>query len=101
MIHFKRYPHVKALLAHYADSLNDNVVRQLLISGVKTEEDAFRLAHFVWVMVDSMRADCDAGREVLGRMDNGDMLPDVSYEVGLYLTQTGYEQIWNQVSDEA
>ncbi|WP_137935853.1 hypothetical protein [Chitinivorax sp. B] len=101
MIKFERYPHVNALLAHYADALNDDAVRQLLANDVKTEDDAFRLARFVWAMVDAMRADHDANRTVLGRVDNGDMLPDVHYEVSLYLTLAGFEEVWNQVTDEA
>jgi hypothetical protein len=101
MIEFKRYPHVNTLLAHYAETLNDGEMCRLLAEGVETEAEAFHFARFVWNMVDRMRADRDAGHVVLGRIDNGDMLPDVHYEVSLYLAQAGFEPVWEQVTDEA
>ncbi len=47
-----------------------------------------------------MAADRKAEKEVLGRTNNGDMLPDLNYEISLYLSEAGFEAEWEQVSDE-
>ncbi|MFO1322395.1 MAG: hypothetical protein U1F52_22555 [Burkholderiales bacterium] len=101
MIRFERYPHVLDLLSHYAGTMHDDETRRLLADGVRTEPEALHLARFVWRMIDRMRADSDAGLVVLGRIDNGDLLPDVSYEVSLYLARAGFEEIWDRVADDA
>lgn len=44
---FKRYPHVRVLIFHYANSLNDGAVLDLLEKGVTTEYQAIILANFI------------------------------------------------------
>ena len=100
MISFTRYPHVRDLLIHYAKNLNFNEIIQILDTRVENELDAEKLSRFIWSVADKMSEDCNSGVLVLGRKDNSDMLPDVEYEVTLYLSGLGFEQVWDRVSDE-
>ncbi|CAM3872663.1 hypothetical protein PAHA111176_23735 [Parendozoicomonas haliclonae] len=101
MIQFNRYPHVLDLLQHYATALQDQNILSILQSGVSNREDAFAFSKFVWRAVDQMADDSESGTVVLGRSDNSDTLPDIYYEVSLYMESKGFESIWEQVSDEA
>ncbi len=100
MIKFQRYPHINDLVTHYAQDLKDEETQRILNEGVKTKEEAIHLSRFVWVMVDQMALDRKAGKVVLGRTNNGDMLPDLNYEISLYLSDAGFEAEWEKVSDE-
>lgn len=101
MIEFKRYPHVRELLLHYATQLGAEDVVRIMDAGVDTSADAERLSKFVWTMAGQMAVDSRANTPVMGRVDNSDMLPDVDYEVGLYLSKRGYGDIWDRVCDES
>lgn len=101
MIQFKRYPHVIDLLLHYTNDLNANSVERILTHGVQSSHDAYELSKFIWSMADQMAIDNKSSKVVLGRTDNSDMLPDVDYEVGLYLNELGYGDIWDKVADES
>lgn len=101
MIDFERYPHVADLLAHYAAALGAPGVQGILEAGVRNEEEAGRLARFVWQMAAQMGVDASQGKRVLGRVDNSDLLPDVDYEIGLYLDRLGYGEVWDKSVDEA
>ena len=100
MISFSRYPHVRDLLIHYAKDLNLNEVLKILETSVENELDAEKLSRFIWCVADKMSEDCQSGVLVLGRKDNSDMLPDVEYEVTLYLSELAYENVWDRVSEE-
>ena len=100
MITFKRYPHVKDLLDHYAADMNDADVLRVLDDGVNSESDAEKLSRFIWKMADKMSEDSNEGILVLGGTDNTEMLPDVEYELTLYLSDRGYIEIWDRISDE-
>ncbi|NJA06525.1 hypothetical protein HC024_12460 [Methylococcaceae bacterium WWC4] len=100
MIKFERYPHINSLLAYYVEALENDDMRRLLTDGVQTESEAFIFARFVWAMVDRMCDDRKKGRIVLGRLDNGDLLPDLHYEASQYLQHVGYESVWDRVTDE-
>lgn len=100
MIAFKRYAHVKNLLDHYASDLSKTDVLRILEDGVNNENDAENLSRFVWMMIDKMSEDSNEGKLVLGGTDNTEMLPDVAYELTLYLSDRGYIEIWNRISDE-
>jgi hypothetical protein len=39
-------------------------------------------------------------KKVLGSTDNTDTMPDIDYEVSLFLANFGYAEIWNQICDE-
>lgn len=100
MITFKRYPHVKDLLDHYTADLSNADVLRILEGGVNNESDAENLSRFIWKMADKMSEDSNEGKLVLGGTDNSEMLPDVEYELTLYLSDRGYIEIWDRISDE-
>ena len=52
-------------------------------------------------MADQMATDNETGTVVLGRTDNSDIMPDVDYEISLYLSNKGYGEIWEKVCDES
>lgn len=43
-------------------------------------------------MADQMATDCENNIQVLGRTDNSDMMPDVDYEISLYLSNQGLKK---------
>ncbi len=100
MISFNKYPHVRDLLLHYADDLNNNKVDEILDNGISCADDAEVLSRFIWAMADRMSEDSNADITVLGRTDNSDMLPDVEYEITLHIENAGHSAIWDRVSDE-
>ena len=100
MIIFDRYPHVRDLVIHYAGALNADDVLSIMGSGVETSEQALLLSHFIWDMIDEMAKDVELGLLVLGRSDNLDMIPDVDYEIGVYLSEQGFGVVWDNVCDE-
>lgn len=51
-------------------------------------------------MLDAMSDDIENKVEVLGGTDNSSMIPDIDYEVSLYLSEAGYEEIWDRIADE-
>jgi hypothetical protein len=100
MIIFNKYPHVMELLEYYADALKNDEIINILKRCVNSEHDAEHLSRFIWKMTDEMSEDSNEGKIILGREDNREMLPDVEYEVTLYLDNKGYRNIWNRISDE-
>lgn len=101
MIKFDRYAHVGDFLNFYASFFNDEDILKILKDGVLSEDNAKSLSLFIWKMTDQMREDCESGTEVLGGTDNSEMLPDVHYEISSYLSDLGFESIWEKISDEA
>ena len=99
MIQCKRYPHVQDLIEHYAQSTNNTTILSLLNQGVKNEQEATLFAQFIWKMVEQMGIDSENGTVVLGRADNTDTIPDIDYEISLYLANLGYEEIWEKTCD--
>jgi len=99
MIQFNRYPHVKDLITHYANYMNEPSILLMLEQGVKGEQEATVFAQFVWQMVGQMGIDSENGVSVLGRTDNTDTIPDIDYEISLHLANLGYEEIWNKICD--
>lgn len=86
---------------HYASYFQDTVIINIMDSHVDTEESAIALAKFIWRMADQMAIDSNNQNVVLGGVDNSDMLPDVVYELTLYLDRCGYSATWDAVSSEA
>lgn len=99
MIQFKRYPHVKDLITHYANDMNKPSILLMLAQGVSSEQEATDFAQFIWQMVGQMGIDSENGVSVLGRTDNTDTIPDIDYEISLYLANLGHEEIWNKICD--
>lgn len=100
MIEFSRYPHVKNLIEYYLKTLNRPDISVLMQEGVSSEDDAKKFSKFIWEMLDQMATDIENKTAVLGNVDNSSMIPDIDYEVSLYLAESGFEEIWNRVCDE-
>lgn len=100
MIHFNRYPHVKDLIVHYATNMNETNVLSIIEHGVRSEHEATLFSQFVWKMVDQIGADSESGTKVLGSTDNTDTIPDIDYEVSLFLANFGHAEIWDKTCDE-
>lgn len=101
MILTVRYSHVRDLVSYYANKISDQRVLEILESGLKSEDDARHFSHFIWKMIDSMAEDRENGIEVLGAKDNTSMVADVSYEMDVLMSDCGYSQIWEDISDQA
>jgi len=100
MIVFSRYPHVGDFLQHYGRSLVQDQLLSVLDRGVQSTDDAVILSEFVWDMIDAMASDCEQGTVVMGRADNLDIIPDIDYEVSLYLDKSGFSEVWERVCDK-
>lgn len=100
MIEFKRYPHVGEILKYYAGSLQNEEAINILKNGVESKEDAYALCRFVISVVDGMASDMQENNSVLGSVDNTNMIPDIDYEISLYLANIGLEDVWDQVCNE-
>lgn len=100
MIEFKRYPHVGDLISHYAKALNNEDIVKLLSSGVKSKEEAYVLSRFLLTVIDNMATDMQENILVLGSTDNTSMIPDIDYEISLYLAHKGMEDVWDKVCNE-
>jgi len=101
MIIFNRYPHVRALVLHYAKALKNDDVLALMDSSVESSESAALLSTFVWNMIDQMALDTESEVVVMGRTDNLDLIPDVDYEIGIYLNDQGFGAVWDDVCDKS
>lgn len=101
MIIFNIYPHVRDLIIHYANFLHENQIINLMNSDITNTAEATALAKFIWRMADQIAIDNENNTVVLGRTDNSDIMPDVDYEISLYLGNKGYGNIWDKVCDES
>lgn len=101
MIEFERYPHVNDLLSHYAESLNNQRAGYILKNGVNNKQEAKEFSVFVWRVVDAMYEDEANSVSVLGITSNIEMIPDLEYEVSLYMKFTGFFNVWLENSESA
>lgn len=101
MKYFLRYPHVRDLIIHYANFFSDNEILEQQKNGVKTAQEAEQFSLFIWKMVDQMRLDTIENIIVLGSSDNSEMLQDIYYEVGSFMSDCGFESVWERVSADA
>ncbi|MES2675068.1 MAG: hypothetical protein V4660_12570 [Pseudomonadota bacterium] len=99
MITFDRYPHINDLIQFYLSEVPDKHIERIIETGVTNEADAELFSAFVWQMVDRIHRDEEIEREVLGRADNSDMLPDLSYEITKYMRKTGFYSVWERISN--
>lgn len=100
MIEFTRYPHVKEFIEHYSKTLSRERIQSILNTGISSEEDAEAFSGFIWEMVGQMNEDEDGGIEVLGSVDNSDIIPDISYEITKLMRASGFFYVWEKVSRE-
>ena len=100
MIKFNRYPHVLELIHHYAKKMKNEQVLNLLETEVSSKDEALMFGKFILTMIDHIALDMQNGVSVLGSTDNTSMIPDIDYEMSLYLANRGLEEIWDKVCDE-
>lgn len=101
MKYFSRYPHVKDLIIHYASFFSEDKILQQQEFGVTTPQEAEQFSLFIWKMVDQMRNDSEANIIVLGSSDNSEMLQDIYYEISSFMSECGFESVWEKVSEDA
>lgn len=101
MILTVRYPHVRELVLHYAKIFSDMTVLSIMDTGLRSEGEAEHFSVFVWRMLDEMAKDREENNMVLGGIDNTSMGPDIAYEVGVFMEESGYGLIWEKVSEES
>ena len=97
MIIFNRYPHVRDLIIHYANYLQENQIISFMNADITNATEATTLAKFIGRMANQMATDNENNTVVLGRTDNSDIMPDVDYEISLYLSNKGYGDIWEKI----
>lgn len=99
MITFERYTHINDLIQFYLAESPNAEIERILEAGLTSEQDAELFSQFIWQLVDRIHEDSETAREVLGRTDNTDMLPDLSYEITKYMRKTGFYAVWERISD--
>lgn len=99
MIYFDRYTHINDLLQFYLAETPNPEISRIMANDITNEKDAETFSLFVWGVVDKIHDDEEAGRLVLGRQSNTDMLPDLSYEITKYMRKSGFFNVWERVSD--
>lgn len=97
---FARYPHIKNLVDHYSKVLSQPNISKYIESGFQTASEAEELSRFVWKMLDQMSDDQNNEVVVMGRVDNSDLIPDLEYEITLFIDQAGFLDVWERISDE-
>lgn len=96
MIKFERYPHANELIVFYMGESKRSDIARIMVYGITEEADARTFCQFIWEMIDKIHQDAKQGKAVLGRLDNTDMLPDLSYEVTSYMRKSGFMSIWKE-----
>lgn len=96
MIKFERYPHANDLIVFYMEEGKRSDIAKIMVYGVGGEADAKVFCQFIWGMFDQIHKDAEQGKSVLGRLDNTDRLPDLSYEVTSYMRKKGFFSVWKE-----
>lgn len=87
-------------MEYYSDKMNAVEIKILLQNDINSKQDAVAFSEFVLAMIDNMARDMEEGVSVLGNIDNTSMIPDIDYEVSLYLANRGYEDVWDEACDK-
>ena len=92
----------KDVCLYYAGKLKSENLIDILAAkaSVASKEQAIELSCFFWKMVDSSIEDRDNGVEVLGESDLQFWMERCMNIISGYLYSIGYEEEWEQVSDE-
>lgn len=87
---------------HYAKQLRaDNLLDIIECSApVASKEEAMALSRFFWQMLEAAAGDRDKGVEVLGESDLQYWMERSMNIISGYLESIGYDEAWDQVSDE-
>ena len=98
---FKRYPHVLDLIEHYVGPIGNQDILSIIQRDSISKEDAYNFGRFIISMIEAMADDIEKKVVVLGRVDNTDSIPDIDYEVSLFLANRGWGGVWDEICDEA
>jgi len=101
MIHYK-YPEEKEVLLHYAKTLKNINVEEILQKGyLQSAEAARELARFFWKMVDQTVIDSEKNLAIAGYKNLKSCCEDVMQTLRSHFVATGYIAIWEDESDKA
>jgi hypothetical protein len=104
MLDFKgKDKRAKDVCLYYANKLNAKNLMGILASQdpVRSKEEALELSRFFWKMVDASIEDRDNGIKILDEADLQHWMERSMNIFSGYLRSIGYEDQWEQVSDEA
>ena len=100
MITFEQYPHIQDLILHYAHKFQRQDILDILTKGINNEKMADIFSRFIWQVAEAVNNDEENAIEVMGSLDNTEMLPDLSYETTKIMKSFGFYSIWEKVSEE-
>ena len=101
MIIFNRYPQVRNLIMHYTNSLQNSQIISIMNSDITNAAEATALAKLICRMANQITTDNESCTATLGRTDNSGVMPDVDYEISLYLGNKGDRDIWDKIYEES
>lgn len=90
------------LAIHYAKKVNNQYVIEFMSSKaeIRKPEDAIEIAKVFWEMTEFAIDDNDNNIEVEGITDLEYWMHNLFNKVSGYLKKNGYEEQWDQVTDE-
>ncbi|BFM11055.1 hypothetical protein R50072_12080 [Simiduia litorea] len=93
---------VKSLVLHYANELHCDIATSIVTSkeNLNSKEDAEKLAHFFWEMIDQAVEDESNNKVVEGIEDLQSWLEKTLYIFTGYFKKQGYEQEWSKGHDK-
>ncbi|GLS26024.1 hypothetical protein [Marinibactrum halimedae] len=88
---------------HYANQFNEVEVIEIIKNNrsVDSKKTAIKLAKFYWDMLDASIDDYEKKKEVLGEIGLQYWMERLLNIISGYLSNSGYEEEWEKVSDEA
>jgi len=100
MIQYK-FDEEREFALHYARQLDDKRVLEILQNGrVANRDDAIQLSRFFWKMVDASIAEEQSG-DPLPWDENAEFWNEkLLYSFSGYLQRAGFEDAWDEVSDQ-
>ena len=86
---------------YYADKLHDKLAYEILETGsVKNTAEATHLSEFFWKLVDAA-VDDEKNQTKLPWTEGSEFLSErLMHSQSGYLEKTGYEKVWEEVSDQ-
>lgn len=93
----------KDVCLYYAHKIGSDNLTDILAAkaAVTNKEQALELARFFWRMVDASIEDRDNGIAVLGESDLQFWMERNMNIISGYICSIGYEEQWEQATDEA
>jgi hypothetical protein len=87
---------------HYAKLLRADHLIDIIEckNSVNSKEEAIELSRFFWKMLETAAEDRDQGVEVLGEKDLQHWMERSMNIISGYLGNIGFEEEWDQISDE-